>query len=297
MNSNTRSSGADGLGALEHDGDLQLPLDRGRGARRPRRRAAPPAPERRRSAPSAKRRTRSSRPERFDGDPGRARRDQELREPARAARSTSSSSAWPPASTGVADAVEHEAVAVARGRHRDAGTVPCAAGTGDAPRADQPHRPRSRAARRRAARPSRRPRPPPPRCWWARAAPAPRAAPSPRRRSPGRADPRRSGCPRRRTRARAATSSRARRPRTHQARSKPAGSSARARTVVSGVSCSRNLRVVSWKNCWSSLSARYIGSNVGAPEIRCAGYRPSTRGRARRGRPPAPSAIRAPARR
>ena len=68
------------------------------------------------------------------------------------------------------------------------------------------------------------------------------------------------GCRRRRPRRRGATSTRARQPRAHQPRSKPAGSSASARTAVSGISCSRNLRVVSWKNCWSSLSARFIGT-------------------------------------
>ena len=83
VNSNDAVERADGLRALQHDGELQLPFDRGRGgvdvADEPCGRYPNAVEAHGGEAPHE-----VDRVERLDRDAGRARRDQELREPARA---------------------------------------------------------------------------------------------------------------------------------------------------------------------------------------------------------------------
>ena len=121
VNSNTRSSRADGFRALEHDGELQLAFDRGGGvvelADEPRRGTRTSS-----KRTVAKRRTRSTDPSgstvmpdvpagtRNCVSPPVPARSRAVRRPGRLLRPGG-------------DAVEHEAVAVARGRHRDAGSA------------------------------------------------------------------------------------------------------------------------------------------------------------------------------
>ena len=254
VNSSTRSSAPTVSAHCSTIGELQLALDGvGRAAD-----LAHDADRRRTRTPSkctvAKRRTRSTDSIGSTCTPGADAGTRHWVSPPSVRAVTSSSSACAAVLDRRADAVEHEASirrggAVAGRGDGHAVRVPAAAGPGDAPRGHDlagddpgqhlgPQLSRIRRGRRRRRR-----------RWWARAVPATRAAPSPRPRSRGRPGRRPRGCRRRRPRARGTTSSRAPRPAAHQARSKPSGSSARARTVVIGASCSRNLRVVSWKNC------------------------------------------------
>ena len=154
---------------------------------------------------------------------------------------------------GGGDAVEHEVVAVARRGDCDPRGVPAAAGTGDAPRTDDlagddPGQDPGPQLGRPTAR-----RPRPRRRWWARGGPATPAGPSPRRRSRDRATPAPLRLPPPSASGTSSDVHPSSAPRAHQLRSKPSAVSASARTAVSGASCSRNLRVVSWKNCWSSV--------------------------------------------